>query len=198
MHRISPTAIATSHFCQVFVNGSPDYQGHDHSCTSPDSWCRSRRVVTEARQRIKDALSMRHDDGGLHAIEYVASHTGFPSSRLTSQGTAVALYMAPSDNKGARKPLLDPSGTSKKTKSRLVGMLPAVARTVIANYDHFDGFLQRAVHLLPAEVFTHGSPPKAVLKRRVSSQEAVTHDLFGKTRKLKSLMTGSGRRRRKR
>ena len=79
-------------------------------------------------------------------------------------------------------------------KSRLVGMLPAVARTVIANYDHFDGLLQRAVHLLPAEVFTHGSPPKAVLKRRVSSQEAVTHDLFGETRKLKSLMTGSGRR----
>ena len=128
----------------------------------------------------------------------LTTHTGFPSSRLTSQCTAVALYMAPRDNKGAQKPLLDPAGTSKNPKSRLVGMLPAVARTVIANYYHVDGLLQRAVQPFAAEVFTHGSPPKAVLKRRVSSQEAVIHDLFGETRKLKSLMTGSGRRRRKR
>ena len=141
-------------------------------------------IQLEARQRIKDALSTRHDGGDLQAIEYVASHTGFPSSRLTSQRTAVALYLAPRDYEGARKPLLDPLGTSKNPTSRLVGILPAVARTVIANYDHFDGLLQRAVHLLPAEVFTHGSPPRLVLKRRVSSQEAVTHDLFGETRKL--------------
>ena len=56
-------------------------------------------------------------------------------------------------------------------------MLPAVARTVITQYDHFDGLLQQAVHLLPAKVFTEGSPTKAALKRRVSSLETVSHDL---------------------
>ena len=56
-------------------------------------------------------------------------------------------------------------------------MLPAVARTVITQYDHFDGLLQQAVHLLPAKVFTEDSPTKAALKRRVSSLETVSHDL---------------------
>ena len=57
-------------------------------------------------------------------------------------------------------------------------MFPAVARMVIAEYDHFDGFLEQAVHLLAAKVFTDGSPAKVELKRRLSSPEAVAHDLF--------------------
>ena len=123
----------------------------------------------------------------------LTTHTGFPSSRLTSQGTAVALYLAPRDNKGARKPLLDPSEISKNPKSRLVGMLPAVARTVIANYDHFIGLLQRAVHLLPAKVFTEGSPTKAALKRRVSSLGIVSHDLFEEKEKLRESLEGEAK-----
>jgi len=72
----------------VIVNDSPDYHGHDHSWTSPDSWCRSRRVVTEARQRIKDALSTRHDGGDLQAIKYVAYHT----YRISLVTTDIATY----------------------------------------------------------------------------------------------------------
>ena len=56
-------------------------------------------------------------------------------------------------------------------------MLPAVARTVITQYDHFDGLLQQAVHLLPAKVFTEDSPTKAALKRRVILGDSLTGPL---------------------
>ena len=56
-------------------------------------------------------------------------------------------------------------------------MLPAVARIIIEQFGHFDALLQQAVYLLPAKVFTESSPTKAALKLRVSSLEAVTHDL---------------------
>ena len=85
------------------------------------------------------------------------------------------MILRPKERDGTRKSLLDPSGTSKKPKSSLVGMLPAVARTAITRYDHFNGLLQE---LLLTEVFTEGSPAKQALKRRVNSLEAVAHDLF--------------------
>ena len=98
---------------------------------------------------------------------------------------------------GTRKPLLDPSGTSKTPKCRLVGMLPAVARTVITQYDYFDGLLQQAVHLLPAEVFTEGSPAKQTLKRRVEDLEAVTHDLFEENQDLQESLEREAKKRAK-
>jgi hypothetical protein len=186
-------------FCQGIVNDSPDYQGHDHSWSSPDSWRRSRRfVVTEARQRITDAMSMRHNGGDLQPIEYVAYHTyGVSLVTFDIAEYRSRLVLGLKDNKGARKPLLDPSGTSKHPKSRLIGMLPAVARMVIAQYDHFDGLLQRAVHLLPAKVFTEGSPTKAALKRRVSSLEATAHDLFEENQDLQESLEGEAKKRTK-
>jgi hypothetical protein len=74
-------------------------------------------------------------------------------------------------------------------------MLPAVARTVITQYDHFNGFLQQAVHLLPAEVFTEGSPEKQALKRRVSSLEAVAHDLFEENQDLQEPLEHEAKKR---
>ena len=68
-------------------------------------------------------------------------------------------------------------------------MLPAVARTVITQYDHFDGLLQQAVHL-PAKVFTEDSPTKAALKRRVSSFETVSHDLSKENEDLRESLEG--------
>ena len=76
-------------------------------------------------------------------------------------------------------------------------MLPAVARTVITQYDYFDGLLQQAVHLLPAEVFTEGSPTKAALKRRVSSLEATAHDLFEENQDLQESLEGEAKKRAK-
>ena len=76
-------------------------------------------------------------------------------------------------------------------------MLPAVARTVITRYDHFNGLLQQAVHLLPAEVFTEGSPAKQALKRRVSSQEAVAHDLFEENQDLQEPLEHEAKKRAK-
>ena len=107
------------------------------------------------------------------------------------------MILRPKERDGTRKSLLDPSGTSKKPKSSLVGMLPAVARTVITRYDHFNGFLQQAAHLLPAEVFTEGSPTKQALKRRVSSLEAVAHDLFEENQDLQEPLEHEAKKRAK-
>ena len=76
-------------------------------------------------------------------------------------------------------------------------MLPAVVRTVITQYDHFDGLLQQAVHLLPAKVFTEGSPTKAALKRRVSSLETVSHDLSEENEDLRESLEGEAKKRAK-
>ena len=166
-------------YCKGIVNDSPDYRGHDQRWSPPDSWHRSRRfVLIEARQRITDAMSMRHKGGDIQAIEYVAQHTfGVTLVAIDIKEYSRRIILGPREKDGTRKPLFDPSGTSKTPKSRLVGMLPAVARTVITQYDHFNGLLQQAVHLLPAEVFMEGSPAKQALKRRVSSLETVSHDL---------------------
>ena len=128
---------------------------------------------------------MRHKGGDVQAIEYVAQHTfGVTLVANDIDDYKRRIILRPKERDGTRKPLLDPSGTSKNPKSRLVGMLPAAARTVITQYDYFDGLLQQAVHLLPAEVFTEGSPAKQTLKRQVEDLEAVTHDLFEKNQDL--------------
>ena len=63
-------------YCKDIVNDSPDYQGHDHSWSPPDSWRYTRKFqLVQARQRITDAMSMRHKGGDVQAIEYVAQHT---------------------------------------------------------------------------------------------------------------------------
>jgi hypothetical protein len=78
-------------------------------------------------------------------------------------------------------------------------MLPAVARTVIAECDHFDKLLQQAVHLFQTKVLTEGSPTKAALKRRVSSLEATTHDLFEENQEdLQETLEGEAKNRAKR
>ncbi len=102
------------------------------------------------------------------------------------------MILRPKEREGTRKPLLDPSGTSKKPKSSLVGMIPAVARTVITRYDHFNGLFEE---LLPAEVFTEGSPAKQALKRRFSSLEAVTHDLFEENHDLQEPLEHEAKKR---
>jgi len=118
---------------------------------------------------------MRHKGGDVQAVEYVAYHTyGITLVATDVNENNRRLVLGPKYIKRGRKTLFDPSGTSKQPKFRLIGMLPAIVRTVIAEYDHFDRLLQQAVHLLPAD----GSPPKAALKRRVSSLETVSHDLF--------------------
>ena len=76
-------------------------------------------------------------------------------------------------------------------------MLPAVARTVITRYDHFNGLLQQAVHLLPAEVFTEGSPAKQAHKRRGSSLEAVANDLFEENQDLQESLEREAKKRAK-
>ncbi len=128
----------------------------------PDSWRYTRKFqLVQARQRIKDAMSMRHKAGDLQAIEYVAQHTfGVTLVANDIKEYSRRIILGPREKNGTRKTLLDPSGTSKHPKSRLIGMLPAVARKVIAQFDHFDELLQQAVHLLPATVFTEGSLPK--------------------------------------
>ena len=143
-------------------------------------------------------MSMRHKGGDLQAIEYVAQHTyGVTLVANDIKEYKIRLALTPGERVGTRKPLLDPSGTSKTPKSRLIGMLPAVARMVIAQYDNFDGLLQQAVHLLPAVIFTHGPPPKAARKHRVISLEAVTHDLFEKNQDLQESLDGEAKKRAK-
>ena len=104
-------------------------------------------------------MSRRHKGGDVQAIEYVAQHTyGVTLVANDVIDHKRRIKLGPQERDGTRKPLLDPSGTSTTPKSRLVGMLPAVARMVIAKFDNFDGLLQQAVHLLPANVFKEGSP----------------------------------------
>ncbi len=76
-------------------------------------------------------------------------------------------------------------------------MLPAVARTVITQFDHFDELLQQAVHLLPATVFTEGSPAKVELKRRLSSLEVFAHDLFEENQDLEEYLEREAKKRAK-
>ena len=186
-------------FCTNIVNDSPDYRGHDQRWSAPDSWRRTRQfILAQARQRIEDAMSMTHKGGDLQAVIHVAQDTyGVTLVTNDIMEYRMRLAMSSNDSRGKRKPLYDPSGTSKHPKLRLVGMLPAVARTVIAEYDHFDGLLQRAVHLLPAKVFTEGSPTKAALKRRVSSLEATAHDLFEENQDLQESLEGEAKKRAK-
>jgi hypothetical protein len=135
-------------YCQGIVNDSPDYQGHDHRWSAPNSWRYARQFqLVQARQRITDATSMRHKGGDVQAVEYVAYHT----YSITLVATDVnenkrRLVLGPKYIKRGRKTLFDPSGTSKQPKFRLISMLPAIVRTVIAEYDHFDRLLQQAVH----------------------------------------------------
>jgi hypothetical protein len=49
--------------------------------------------------------------------------------------------------------------------------------------------------LLPAEVFTEGSPAKQALKRRVSSLEAVAHDLFEENQDLQEPLEHEAKKR---
>ena len=186
-------------YCKGVVNDSPDNQGHDQRRSPPDSWRYIRKYQLEqAKQRIKDAMSRRHKGGDVQAIEYVAQHT-FAVTLVANdiQEYKRRIVLGPRERDGTRKPLLDPSGTSRTPKSRLVGMLPAVARTVTTQYDHFDGLLQQAVHLLPAKVFTEGSPTKAALKRRVSSLETAAHDLFEENQDLQESLEGEAKKRAK-
>ena len=76
-------------------------------------------------------------------------------------------------------------------------MLPAVARITIEQFGHFDALLQQAVYLLPAKVFTEGSPTKAALKRRVSSLETVSHDLSKENEDLRESLEGKAKKRAK-
>jgi hypothetical protein len=67
----------------------------------------------------------------------------------------------------------------------------------IAQFGHFDGLLQQAVHFLPANAFTEGSPSptKAALKRRVSSLETVTDDLCEENKDLQECLEGEAKKR---
>jgi hypothetical protein len=143
-------------------------------------------------------MSRRHKGGDVQAIEYVAQHT-FGVTLVANDiiDYKRRIILGPQERDGTRKPLLDPSGTSKNPKSRLIGMLPAVARMVIEQYGHFDGLLQQAVHLLPAKVFTEDSPTKAALKRRVSSLETVSHDLSKENEDLRESLEGEAKKRAK-
>ena len=96
---------------------------------------------------------------------------------------------------GTRKPLHDDHRHLSIPNSRLVGMLPAVARMVIAQYGHFDGLLQHAVHFLPANAFKERSPTKAALKRRVSSLETVIDDLCEENKDLQECLEGEAKKR---
>ena len=132
-------------YCKGVVDDSPDYQGHDQIWSPPTSWRYARRFqLLQARQRIAVAMSMRHKGGDLQAIEYVAQHTyGVTLVANDIKEYKIRLALTPGERVGTRKPLLDPSGTSKTPKSRLVGMIPAVATTVITQYDYFDGYFNK-------------------------------------------------------
>ncbi len=75
-------------------------------------------------------------------------------------------------------------------------MLHAIARTVIAKFDNFDGLLQQAVHLLPANVFKEGFPQSSALAR-VSSLETVTDELLEKNQDLQESLEGEAKKRTK-
>ena len=145
-------------------------------------------------------MNIQHNGGDVQAIEYVAQHT-FGVALVANDiiDYKRRIILGPRERDGKRKPLLDPSGTSTNPKSRLVGMLPAVARMVIAKFDNFDGLLQQAVHLFQTKVLTEGSPTKAALKRRVSSLETESHTTsLKRTRISESLLKVKRRSARKR
>ncbi len=77
-------------------------------------------------------MSMRHKGGDVQAIEYVAQHTfGVTLVANDIKDYKRRIILGPKERDGTRKPLLDPSGTSKNPKSRLIGILPAIARMII-------------------------------------------------------------------
>ena len=162
---------------------------------TPDSWHRSRRVVIEARQPWAcgtRAVTYNQVCGPTH----LRSHTRCERYRRQQK----AHILGPRERERERERwdskalLLDPSGTSTNPWSRLISCFQYVAQTLIAEYDHFDGLLQQAVHLLPAKVFTEGSPTIAVCKRRVSSLEAVSHDLFEESQDLQESLEGEAKK----
>ena len=106
-------------YCNGVVNDSPDYQGHGQGWSPPDSWRYARQLqLVQARQRITDAMSMRHKGGDLQAIEYVAYHTyGVTLVANDIDDYKRRIILCPKERDGTRKPLLAPSGTSKSLAS---------------------------------------------------------------------------------
>jgi hypothetical protein len=93
-------------YCKGVVDDSPDYQGHDLRWSPPTSWRYARQFqLLQARQRIADAMSMRHKGGDVQAIEYVAQHTfGVTFVAMISHNTEGALYLALKREKGHENP----------------------------------------------------------------------------------------------
>ncbi len=63
-------------------------------------------------------------------------------------------------------PLLAPSWDPKNKKTRLVLMMPQLARMVLTEFKVMDRLLQAAVDVMPMEAVTAPSPSKADVKRQ--------------------------------
>ena len=179
-------------FCQdIETDAKETYLGHDTPWTAPGSW-KYRRILKTARTWITDALSRRRNGGDLQPVEHVAQHS-FGIALTTTVIIEYRRRLVLIAKEGSRQPLFDPSGTSRKPKLRLNGMLPAIARTVLTEFGRLDKLLQRAVNDLPAEVLLIGSPDKSALKAALQDAEehaAALHDEAEAAREKNDVLQG--------
>jgi hypothetical protein len=151
-------------FCQGIENDAKEtYRGHNNPWTALSSW-KSGRILKTARTWITDALSRRRNGGDLQPVTHVAQHS-FGTALTTADIINYRRRLLLTTKECFRQLLFDPSGTSKKPKLRLTGMLPAIARTILTGFGRLDNLLQRAVDDLPVDSYLSARPIKALSRR---------------------------------
>ena len=155
--------------------------------TIPDAWSGKGASLDLFKEFLEAATTLKA--GCLAPVERVApDHFGI---YLTAKGIVDyrARLLAPRDSKKP-KALLVPSFDSKRPR-RFAHMLPAVARTIIRDFDAIARLYAKTEDKCTIVELTQHSPCKAALKREVGELTERVASLEGELSELKSKVAQS-------
>ena len=167
-----------------YLTTSPVEQG---PWAIPQAWGGNGASLDLFKEFLEAATTVKV--GCLAPVERVAP--GQFGIYLTAKGIANyrARLLAPRDSKKP-KALLVPSFDSKRLR-RFPHMLPAVARTIIRDFDAIARLYSKTEDECSLEELTERSPSKAALKREVGELTERVASLEGEVSELKSKVTQS-------
>jgi hypothetical protein len=146
------------------INATTTYTSDD-AWKPPVDWSTSERDIIEATKDWLEKATPNDSRGTLSPVIHVAENT------YHIYTTANSVYkwrrrLCASIHRKSPAPLLAPSWDPKTKKTRLVLMMPQLARTVMVEFKDMDRLLQAAVDVMPMEAVTAPSPSKAEVKRQ--------------------------------
>ena len=148
----------------AIVEGTSSYTT-DESFRPPPTWSTCERELVGNTRAWLERASPDDKSGTVTPVIHVAAHTY--SIFTTTKGIYFWRRRLCAPLKGTPvAPFLAPSWDSKTKKTRLVLMLPHLARMVLAEFKDMDRLLQAAVDIMPMEAATAPSPSKADVKRQ--------------------------------